>query len=353
MAPIFDQAVDAVVDTAFDGPAGHWGGNTPTYRSVQAALDAAPAVGAYRIGIRRGIYTEKLLIERPDVTLIGEDRDTTVLRFGAASGHLGPGGRRWTTWGCATVIVRARNFSARRLSIENSFDYPANQVKDVSDPSRLADPQAVALMIDTGADRTLLRQVSLRGYQDTLFVNAGRSCFDQVEISGHIDFIFGAGTAMFRQCDIVCRARPDCMPMGWITAPSTDTGQAHGLLFVQCRLLREATVPDGAFALGRPWHPTTQFADGRYADPHAIGQAIFVDCWMDAHIAAQGWDRMHGTAPDGGRMYFQPEDARFFEYHSAGPGARQHARRRQSGPTEQAVRDPASILGDWRPLRPR
>jgi pectinesterase len=349
--PLFDTPLDALVDLAVDTATGGDTNGLPVYLRIQDALDAAPpdATQPYRIGIRRGTYVEKLVIDKPWITLIGEARDATVLRFGAASGHMAPSGPRWTTWGCATVIVRATDFSAQTLTIENSFDYPANHTKAASDPSRLTDPQAVALMTDTGADRTWLRHVRLIGYQDTLFVNAGRSYFEHVDISGHVDFIFGAGVAVFHDCDIVCRAHLDAMPMGWITAPSTNVRQPYGLLFNACRLLREPSVPDGAFALGRPWHPTTQFGDGRYADPDAIGCTVFAHCWMDAHISAHGWAPMHGTARDGRRVYFQPQDARFFEYRSAGPGAHACAERRQLSAHALATYAVECVLGDWRP----
>ncbi|MFA9439795.1 pectinesterase family protein [Uliginosibacterium sp. sgz301328] len=102
---------DAVVGTAPDAPAVE---GVPRYRSIQAAIDAAPLIAQHewRILICAGLYFEKIVVTRPRISLIGEGRDTTVLRFDASSGTLAPDGERWTTWGCATLIVRAPDFHA-------------------------------------------------------------------------------------------------------------------------------------------------------------------------------------------------------------------------------------------------
>ena len=98
--------------------------------------------------------------------------------------------------------------------------------------------------------------------------------------------------------------------------------QPVGIVVYRSRLEREPGVRDGAVALGRPWHPTTTFADGRYADPDAVGQASFIDCFMDAHISRDGWTSMNGTARSGAKTdVFLPQDSRFFESGSHGPGA--------------------------------
>ncbi|MGC3961999.1 MAG: pectinesterase family protein [Rhodocyclaceae bacterium] len=338
---------DAVVGTAPDAPAVD---GVPLYRTVQAAIDAAPQVAQHewRILICAGVYFEKVVVTRPRISLIGAGRDATVLRFDASSGTPSPDGERWTTWGCATLIVRAPDFHAAHLTIENGYDYPANLAQELAGNACNPHPQAVAFMTDRGADRTRLDDVRLIGYQDTLFINAGRAYFRHVTVSGHIDFIFGAGVGVFEACDIICRTRDDQTPTGWIVAPSTPREQEYGMVFRECRLLREPEVPDNSCPLGRPWHPTTDFPDGRYADPDAIGAAVFVDCWMDAHIAREGWHAMHGTARDGGRIYFEPDDARFFEYRSIGPGAQTHARRRQLDPATAARFDTPAVLNDWR-----
>jgi len=137
--------------------------------------------------------------------------------------------------------------------------------------------------------------------------------------------------------------------IGYISAPSTKIGTPFGLVFINSRLLREAGVKDNSMGLGRPWHPTTTFADGHYADPDAIGQAVYINCWMDAHIQHQPWHSMGGTGKDGSKIQFQPEDARFYEFANRGPGAESHPGRRQLSITEAQQFTQENVLGDWKP----
>ncbi len=93
--------------------------------------------------------------------------------------------------------------------------------------------QAVALMTDLGSDRATFVNVKITGYQDTLFPNSGRSYFHKCEVWGHVDFIFGAGQAVFDDCDIVSRDRGSKTNNGYVTAPSTKGDQPYGFLFVR------------------------------------------------------------------------------------------------------------------------
>jgi pectinesterase len=164
------------------------------------------------------------------------------------------------------------------------------------------------------------------GYQDTVFTNGGRALVQDSLIAGNIDFIFGNGQMLIEGSEI--RSRPRAQPpepdgfQSFVAAPSTPLSQATGIVFYASRLTREQGVPDGAVALGRPWHPTTRFADGRYADPAAVGMALYIRCFMDRHIHPARWTTMNGTSRDGTMAtVFRPEDSRFGEVGSTGPGA--------------------------------
>lgn len=323
-----------------------------TYSSVQAAIDAAPdaAIQPYKIYIEAGDYYEKISITKPHIQLIGAGMEKTRLYFDAYAGQEYKVGETWGTRGSATVIVQAEDIQFHNLTIENSFDFLANDALEKNNPEKIHGTQAVALYISKGSDRVLVRNVKLLGYQDTLFVDVGRAWFDQAYIAGNVDFIFGAGNSLFTDSDIVTRKRgQQHFPHGYVTAPSTKISSPYGLTFINCRLTREAGVANNSTALGRPWHPTTEFSDGRYADPDAIGKAVFINTVMDAHISKSGWYSMGGTAREGGKIQFMPEDARFFEYQSRGEGAQINPARRQLTPSEVARYSKANILDDWNP----
>ena len=336
---------DALVDASAEPTAN-------IFTNIQSALDAAPdnSVKPYKIYIAAGNYYEKLTITKPNIQLLGEGAKTTRIYFDAYAGQTYAEGKTWGTPGSATVTIRATDIQLHQLTIENSFDFLSNDALASDDAKRVANTQAVALFLDAGSDRVLVRNARLLGYQDTLFVNAGRSWFNKTFIAGNVDYIFGKGNALFTDSEIhtLGRGKPN-NPHGYLVAPSTQIADEFGLTFIDCKLTRAESVPDNSVPLGRPWHPTTQFPDGRYADPNAIGKAVFINTWMDAHITLDGWYSMNGTAKDGTKVPFLPEDSRFFEFKNSGPGAAINSKRRQLKDDEAKNYTRENILGDWQP----
>lgn len=336
----------AVVDARHAGREGARVAGARTYRTIGGALGAAPRTSArYVVFIRDGRYREKLTVERPSVTLVGESRDGTILTFDAASDTRDPAGVPYGTRGSFTLRIVAPDFQADNLTIENGFDYPANAAKAADDPTRFRNTQAVAVMTAGASDRARFTRCRITGYQDTLFPNAGRHYFHGCIISGHVDFIFGAGQAVFDDCDIVSRDRDDAANNGYVAAPSTAMGKPHGFLFIRSRLKKESpAMAPGSVALGRPWHPS--------ADPLVFSRAAFVDVYMDDHIGARGWDRMSSVdSTTTIRYWFEPANAGFFEYGSTGPGAVASPTRRVLTPGEARGYTIPAVLGDWDPKR--
>lgn len=301
------------------------------FATIQAALDAGEndvAAGRLVVEIAPGDYYEKVTVRRSNTRLRGGGRNSTRLFFDAVAETSGNYHRRnWGTPGSATLTIDADQVIVERLTVENTFDYLANDALRDGDARKLANSQAVALLLDIHSDRVYFDDVALVGFQDTLFANGKRAYIRSSEIAGNIDFIFGDGQLLIEDSTIRTRRRAAALAPGelesFVAAPSTQLTQPVGIVVYRSRLVRDRGVRDGAVALARPWHPTTKFADGRYADPNAVGQASFIDCHMDAHISPEGWASMNGTARDGTKTaVFQPQDARFSESGSRGPGSR-------------------------------
>jgi pectinesterase len=301
------------------------------FRDLGAALAAATdRMNGYRIWLARGDWRGQYAIDVAGMTLVGEDRQHTRIAHTAASGMIAADGKPYGTYRTATMTVSAPRFTARNLTIANDFDGIAEMRKTgarlLSDDP--AGPQAVALRLAAGSDAARLDAVDIVSHQDAFFPDAGRVTLRGCMISGSYDFIFGAGTAVFDRCEIRSRLRPDPRQItGYIAAPSTLRAQPIGLVFDRCRLTRDAGVTAGSVFLARPWRPSKRFADGQYGNPDAVGMAAYLDCWMDTHIAPAGWTEMWYTDRSGNpRHMLQPEDGRFGEYGSHGPGS--SARRR-------------------------
>ena len=56
-------------------------------QSIQAAIDQAPErpEKPYKILIRKGVYEQKVVIDRPNIVLVGEQRDSTIIRLAELS----------------------------------------------------------------------------------------------------------------------------------------------------------------------------------------------------------------------------------------------------------------------------
>lgn len=247
------------------------------FRTVQAAIDAVPNQSQQQvvIRIRPGVYKEKLVVPalKTHITLIGDDRLTTILTF---DDHTGKGDIN--TYTSHSVLIQGNDFTAENLTFQNTAGRTAGQ--------------AVALHVE--ADRCVFRNCRILGDQDTLFLATDhtRQYFQNCHIEGTTDFIFGASTAVFDKCVVLSKKNSH------ITAASTPQGQAYGFVFLNCRLLAD-TAQATNVSLGRPWRPYAKVA---YLNTH-----------MGAHIRPEGWDNWKNPENE--------KTASYAEYRSTGPGS--------------------------------
>ena len=292
---------------------------TPTFHTLGAALTALPPNG---VGARGRFSCRTAATARSSPSIgrtsrsLGEIRDGTVLTYDAAADTPTPTGGTYGTRGSFTLRVVAPDFRAENMTIENAFDYPANVAKPDSDKTKFKNMQAVALMLDLGSDRATFVNVKITGYQDTLFPNSGRSYFARCEVWGHVDFIFGAGQAVFDDCDIVSRDRGSKTNNGYVTAPSTDGEQPFGFLFRAKPLEEGAACDVGQLGDARPTVASVR------QRARATASVAFIDCWMDDHIGEQGWDRMSSVDSTGTRVWYEPVVGALRRTWNEGPGRR-------------------------------
>lgn len=265
------------------------------------------------IQIQPGTYREKLYIKQPNLTLVGvTSPEYTTIVWDDAEGtpvrpeDLGTTSKKlYGLSGCPTVKIHedAVNFQAVNITFSNDFvpeDHPAMKNRQ-------------ALAIKNASDGSSFYNCRFLGRQDTLYASDGRQYYKNCYIEGDVDFIFGAGTAVFDTCDI-CSVDRGSDPQGFVTAPSTPATK-HGLLFQHCRLF--ASFDQGEAYLGRPWHPSS-------AKAPVSSEAVFRECEIGSHITSSGWSEMGNK--DG---VAEPKDNRMFEYKNTGEGAVKNGDRRQ------------------------
>lgn len=245
------------------------------FKSVQDAIMAVP-MGTREtpvvIHIAPGTYKELLSVQREKrfFKLVGTDPTNTILTFNLNANMTNFDGKPIGTFRTPSTTIDADDFSAENITFENS-----------------AGPVGQALAIRVDGDRAIFRNCRFLGWQDTVFINRGRQYFENCYIAGHVDFIFGASTTWFENCEI------HALRDGYLTAASTPNDVAYGYVFNRCKITGEPGVKT---FLGRPWR---QF-----------GSTTFLNCDMSDVVRPEGWN-------DWKKPH---ETIRYAEFNSSGAG---------------------------------
>ncbi|MDE1161733.1 MAG: pectinesterase family protein [Acidobacteriaceae bacterium] len=271
LSPAAAWASKPVVTVASDGSA--------QYRTVQAAVDAAPEDGGEVIRIQPGTYREKVFVAKNGIEFRGQGKkpEDTLITWDDSAGRAGGTNKSYT------LGVTGNDFIATDLTIENNFEKLHGRTEQGS--------QAVALMVS--GDRELFRHVRLLGYQDTLYAQsktchnstdptdqacqASRQLFEDCYIAGHVDFIFGDSKAVFKDCELHAMQHFEVM----LTAQSKVYPlEDSGYLFLNTTVTSDPGV--GHISLGRPWRA--------YARVYFVNTKVV----KPAVITPEGWREWSG-----------------------------------------------------------
>jgi len=263
------------------------------YRSIQAAIDDAPASSTkpYIIFVKNGTYrdpnysfadgygmrysnmsptstateTERIsgginaydscrliCINKPNIQLIGESRDGVIISTDRLDGSCNDHSKVWYHISAgATVEVQEKgtDFHLENLTVDN----------ESWTRLKMAGPQALCFNIS--GDRAVLNNVRTRSYQDTYY-NGGqynRTFWNHSEIHGAVDFIYGASDVWFEDCTLNINRSSG----GYIVAPNHPEGTRWGYVFNNTRITTDEVADPSKYSiwLGRPWHekPKTVF----------------------------------------------------------------------------------------------
>lgn len=262
---------------------------TTVFNKVSEAFAAVKA--GQTIFIKNGNYEERVELNTPNVTIIGEDSEKTRVFASVAMADKTATGM-WDR-NAFYVGADADGLVMENFTIENSYAYKNGN-----------NEQADALAI-VATDVTCVN-LRLIGYQDTLLVDSRvskdgkyeqtKQYFYKCYITGNVDFIYGSGSAIFDDCDIVGRYT-SYKADGCFTAARTYDYIPYGLVFINSRFTAEDGVKAGQYRLARPWG----------ADAHTQ----FIACYISDVVAGAGYGDMSGNAYT---------NARFAEYLTFGPG---------------------------------
>jgi uncharacterized repeat protein (TIGR02543 family) len=258
------------------------------YLTVQAAFNAVPLnyTGHWTIFVKKGTYYEKdtLVTGKINVSLIGEDRDSTIITYDDYGDRYGSGVPG--TSGTFTIAIDASDFTAKNITFRNTY----------APQTGVVGTQAVALR--TQGDRHEYINCRILGYQDTYYTYGGsgtgrmyhKNCF----IEGTVDFIFGRNIVVFDSCTI-----HEIRNAATITAGSTDASSSYGYVFRNCTILTDSigydATPITTSYLGRPWQ--------------GAPRTVFINTYEPSSLVAAGWQSWNVTP------------ALYGEFNNYGPGS--------------------------------
>ena len=254
------------------------------FSSIQKAINSVRDFGPDEalIKIKSGTYNEKISIpsSKQKITLQGENQDNTIITNDDYSGKIDALNETMTTFNSYTLLVMADDVKISNLTIQNTWCNKG---------------QAVSLHAE--ADRFVIKNSKILGCQDTVYAGGShsRQYYENCFIEGTTDFIFGAATAVFKNCTIKSLAN------SYITAASTDENKKYGFVFFDCQLIAKEGITK--VFLGRPWRP--------------FAKTVFINTEMGNHIVQEGWNPWKGD-----KMFPDKEKTAYYaEYGSRGEGA--------------------------------
>ncbi|GAB2964477.1 hypothetical protein GCM10023080_027020 [Streptomyces pseudoechinosporeus] len=303
--------------------------------TVQGAVDFVPADNTrpVRIDVAPGTYREIVYVpqNKPHLTVRGSGPGRTVIGYPNNSVLNGDAAM-------SDVPARQSYCPRRVLPQPDRFNCWRAAFGVDADDFRLTDATVHNMTPDGGSqaeafrgngDRIVLERTRILSYQDSLRLQ-GRAFVTDSYVEGDVDFVWGTGGVYMQNSEL------KSLDTGYLTQ-IRNAADGPGNVFVNTRLTRAGSVPDGSVLLGR--------IDSRFPG----SQVVFLDSVMDAHIAPVGWGLT-------GFDCTQAAALRFWEY---GSTARDGTPADTSGrlacsrqlDAEQAAkwRDPAVLLDGWEP----
>ncbi len=159
------------------------------YNTVQAAVDAALSTGA-TIKLAPKTFTETVVVNKPNIKLIGTARDTSVITYNDSET------KNDTYFHGATLAVLADGFSAENLTVQNTAE----------EDGTAGGKNATALSMDYNnlTATVTITNCNLLAFRDTVYTGKTNAnvtlTLDNCLITGFQDVICGSGNVTIKDC---------------------------------------------------------------------------------------------------------------------------------------------------------
>ena len=189
--------------------------------------------GDYDLGTTTGDATQQTFIGLPNISFIGQSTEGVTLFNNPTQAQEGI-----DKTPTINFTSGANNIYMQDLTLLNKMDY------------RLGIPEKRAVALRHQGDKNIFKNIRLLSNQDTYFTGAGRTYWENGEIHGTVDYIFGDGDIFFNDCLMYMENRTSSGG-GIVTAAATSSD--WGYVFSNCTIDGDAQQ-NGIYGLGRPWN---------------------------------------------------------------------------------------------------
>lgn len=251
----------------------------------------------YIVRIKQSVNRGPFKFPYSNFCLISNNATITGDKYGK---QLDESGTENTTWRTATLTVTGSNNIFVNFTIENTALNPSKKGTSVA--------------LSVFGDKNTFQSCSISSTQDTLFIGPLpddlatryigfipederlvegnlRNYFINSKISGSVDFIFGAGQAVFSTC-LIESVEDGRMGISYVTAPAHSLKDSFGFLFYDCSFVSSSILCQRVY-LSRPWRD--------------YGKCAFINCTYGQHIKSEGFTDWSASS-------FRYLTARYLEY---------------------------------------
>ena len=245
----------------------------------------------YIIEVETGHIEDEIKFKYSNFWIVGETPIVIISNLSARSKDKN--GKDLTTWRTPVLKVMGDNCIFENFEVSNIAGNPEQN------------GQQVALAVY--GNNNLFFNCKMSSTQDTLFVGPLpddlitrynsflpdderliegnlRNVFSHCKIEGTIDFVFGAGQALFTRCELVSL---ETDKQTYVTAPAHSLKDSVGFVFFDCKFT--STGSDQSVYLSRPWRD--------------YGKCVFIYCYYGNHIKDEGFLNWKGTSRNWSARY--------------------------------------------------
>ena len=246
--------------------------------------------GPATVYLKSGVYRQKVWIKADDLTVIGENREKTVISYDDYARKIHADGQEYNTFRTYTVCVTGERVKLENLTVQNTNTRPEEVGQCVALSVNCKNFSAENINLISTQDTLFLSPfpddlvVRYRGFipEEQLYLDGcSRHHFKNCKISGTVDFIFGCAEAYFEKCEII--SLHDNRGYGFVAAPAHSLKQARGFVFDGCDFI-SGGAESGSVYLARPWRD--------------FGKCEFLNCRLEKHINAGLYDKWNDTYRD-------------------------------------------------------